>query len=102
MKKNIYTHMIALFGLVGFAAPLAAEEVTLVGVMSCEKCNLKQAEDCSDALQIGETLYHLEEDGKRRTSEHVCSGTANAEVTGVVENRDGQAFIVASKIEIKE
>jgi hypothetical protein len=97
--KKIHLHTLALFGLAAYAAPLVAEEVTLVGVMSCEKCNLKQAEDCSDALQIGETLYHLEEDGKRRTSEHVCSGTSAAKVTGTIEERDGKQFIVVSAIE---
>jgi len=100
--KTLFITTLSLLGLAAFTAQLSAEEVTLAGVMSCEKCNLKQAEACSDALQVGETLYHLEEDGKRRTSEHVCTGTSPAKVTGKVEERDGKAFIVASKIEIKE
>jgi hypothetical protein len=79
----------------------AAEEKTLEGVMSCEKCNLKTAEACADALQVGDTLYAIEEKGKRRTSEHVCSGTAKAKVTGKIEERDGKKFIVATKI-VKE
>ena len=80
----------------------AAEEKTLEGVMSCEKCNLKTAEACADALQVGDTLYAIEENGKRKTSEHVCSGTAKAKVTGKVEERDGKKFIVATKIETAE
>ena len=89
-----------------FAAAMAftigsahAEEKTLEGVMSCEKCNLKQADACADSLKVGDTLYHLEEDGKRKTKSHQCSGTANAKVTGKVEDRDGKKFIVVSKIE---
>lgn len=76
-----------------------AEEKTFEGVMSCEKCNLKTADSCADALKVGDTLYLLEEGGKRKTSQHQCSGTAKAKVTGKVEERDGKKFIVASKIE---
>ncbi len=79
-----------------------AEEKTLEGVMSCEKCNLKQADACADALQVGDVLYHLEENGKRKTKSHQCSGTANAKVTGTVEDRDGKKFVVVSKIEKEE
>lgn len=79
-----------------------AEEKTLEGVMSCEKCNLKQADACADALKVGDELYLLEEDGKRKTKSHVCSGTVNAKVTGKIEDRDGKKFVVVSKIEKEE
>ncbi|MBL9154998.1 MAG: hypothetical protein JNK37_21130 [Verrucomicrobiales bacterium] len=100
--KNLF---IALFGAalaITFTATAQAEEKTLEGVMSCEKCNLKTAEACADALKVGDTLYALEENGKRKTSEHVCSGEAKAKVTGKVEERDGKKFIVVSKIEKSE
>ncbi|MCB1064139.1 MAG: hypothetical protein KDN20_14620 [Verrucomicrobiae bacterium] len=89
-----------------FAAALAftltsaqAEEKTVEGVMSCEKCNLKQADVCADVLKVGDVLYSLEQDGKRKTKAHQCSGTANAKVTGTVEERDGKQFIVVTAIE---
>ncbi len=89
-----------------FAAAMAftvvsanAEEKTYEGEMMCEKCKLKQADACADALKVGDVVYHLEEDGKRKTSAHQCSGTAPAKVTGTVEDRDGKKFIVVSKIE---
>ncbi len=89
-----------------FAAAMAfsftsaqAEEKTVEGVMSCEKCNLKQADACADALKVGDVLYHLEQDGKRKTKSHQCSGTANAKVTGTIEERDGKQFIVVTSIE---
>ena len=95
--------MIALFGAaLAFTFTTkaqAAEEKTFEGVMMCEKCALKTASACADALKVGETLYSLEEGGKRKTSQHVCSGEAKAKVTGKVEERDGKKFIVASKIE---
>lgn len=97
-------HLItALFGAaLAFTLSTAqAEDKTYEGEMSCAKCNLKQADKCEDTLKVGDTLYLLEEGGKRKTSEHVCSGTAKAKVTGKVEERDGKKFLVASKIEVE-
>jgi Family of unknown function (DUF6370) len=79
----------------------SAEEKTYEGEMSCAKCNLKTADTCEDTLKVGETLYLLEEGGERKTSEHVCSGTAKAKVTGKVEERDGKKFLVATKIVVE-
>ncbi len=97
-----------LIALIGTAFALTAAEAgetkkkqTLEGEMSCAKCNLKQADACEDTLKVGEELYLLEEGGKRKTSEHVCSGTAKAKVTGKVEERDGKKFLVVSKIEVE-
>ncbi len=95
-----------LIALIGTAFALTAAQAgekkqTLEGEMSCAKCNLKQADACEDTLKVGEELYLLEEGGKRKTSEHVCSGTAKAKVTGKVEERDGKKFLVVSKIEVE-
>jgi len=98
------TLLLSLFGAaVAFTLTTtqAAEEKTYEGEMSCAKCNLKTADKCEDTLKVGDTLYLLEEGGKRKTSEHVCSGTAKAKVTGKVEERDGKKFLVASKIEVE-
>jgi hypothetical protein len=91
-----------------FAAALAltvsnarAEDKTYEGEMSCAKCNLKIADKCEDTLKVGDVLYLLEEGGKRKTSEHVCSDSAKAKVTGKMEERDGKKFIVVSKIEVE-
>jgi|APTNR8051073442_1049403.scaffolds.fasta_scaffold13851_2 hypothetical protein len=99
MKKLIVT----LFGaaLAFTLSSAQAEEKTFEGEMSCEKCHLKQAEACGDTLKVGETVYLLEEAGDRKTSEHVCDGTAKAKVTGKVEERDGKKVIVVSKIVVE-
>ena len=96
------TLLITLIGAVlSFTLPAQAEEKTFEGEMSCAKCNLSIDDACEDTLKVGETLYLLEEGGKRKTSEHVCSGSAKAKVTGKMEDRDGKKFIVASKIEVE-
>lgn len=98
--KNILS-LLTLLGLTFTLSTVQAEEKTFEGEMSCAKCNLKQAEECEDTLKVGGTLYLLEEGGERKTSEHVCSGTAKAKVTGKVEERDGKKFLVVSKIEVE-
>jgi hypothetical protein len=99
MKKLIASCFLAALAFTFTSAQ--AEEKTFEGEMSCAKCNLKTAEACEDTLKVGETLYLLEEGGERKTSEHVCTGTAKAKVTGKVEERDGKKFLVASKIVVE-
>ena len=97
MKKIIVSLFAAAFAFSLSSAQ--AEEKTYEGEMSCAKCKLKIAETCEDTLKVGDTVYLLEEGGDRKTSEHVCSGTAK--VTGKVEERDGKKFLVASKIVVE-
>lgn len=99
MKKLIVSLFAAAFAFTLSSA--SAEEKTYEGEMSCAKCNLKTADTCEDTLKVGETLYLLEEGGERKTSEHVCEGTAKAKVTGKVEERDGKKFLVATKIVVE-
>ncbi|PAW65521.1 MAG: hypothetical protein B9S38_15150 [Verrucomicrobiia bacterium Tous-C4TDCM] len=99
MKKLTISLFVAAIAFTLSAAQ--AEEKTYEGEMSCAKCNLKTAETCEDTLKVGETLYLLEEGGDRRTSEHVCSGSAKAKVTGKVEERDGKKFLVVSKLVVE-
>ena len=98
--KTLLTAVLGTAFAFVLATAQAEEEKTFTGEMSCAKCNLKQADKCEDTLKVGDTLYRLEEGGRRKTSEHVCSGTENVKVTGKVEDRDGKKFIVASKIEL--
>ncbi len=83
------------------SASIGADEKTYEGEMSCAKCNLGTADKCEDTLKVGDTLYLLEEGGKRKTSEHVCSDSAKAKVTGKLEERDGKKYLVVSKIEVE-
>ena len=95
------TLLMSLFASSLLFTAVQAEEKTFEGEMSCAKCNLKQADSCEDTLKVGDTLYLLEEGGKRKTSEHVCSGASKAKVTGKVEERDGKKFLVVSKIVVE-
>ena len=82
------------------AAPAEAGEVISVeGVICCAKCALKEAEECSDVVKVGELKYYLEEDGNVKTSVHQCRGTAKVKLSGKVEVRDGKKYIIVSEIE---
>ena len=93
---------IALVGVV--RADDAAKETTLTGTMLCAKCSLKEATVCTDVLQVKDgdktVNYYITQDGKSKTSGHVCAGSKDGvSVTGVVSDKDGKKMIAASKIE---
>lgn len=99
--KTLLTALLGTAFAFALSTAQADEAKTYEGEMSCAKCNLKQADKCEDTLKVGDELYLIEEGGKRKTSEHVCSGTAKAKVTGKIEERDGKKFLVAEKIEVE-
>lgn len=100
--KRMLSILTASVFLLGVGAVSAGEkEKTFEGEFSCLKCNLKKADSCADALQVKDVVYNLEEDGKVKTSAHKCQGSFAAIVTGKVEKRGDQKFIVVSKIEKK-
>jgi hypothetical protein len=75
-----------------------AEDQKFEGTMCCAKCSLHTASACADVLKVGDVTYSLEEKGSVKTSAHKCSGSAEATVTGKVEERDGKKVIVVSSI----
>jgi len=99
--KHLIISLFAAAVAFTFTTAQAEEEKTFEGEMSCAKCNLSIADKCEDTLKVGDVLYLLEENGNRKTSEHVCSDSAKAKVTGKIEERDGKKFIVASKIVVE-
>lgn len=99
MKKALIASLFAAAMAFTMMPAAQAGEKTFEGTMCCEKCCLKTGSSCADTLKVGEVTYLLEENGKRKTSSHVCKGTAHAKVTGKVEERDGKKYIVVSKIE---
>lgn len=102
MKTLLTAFLGTAFAFAFALATVQADEVkTYEGELSCAKCNLKQADKCEDTLKVGDELYLVEEGGKRKTSEHVCSGTAKAKITGKIEERDGKKYLVAEKIEVE-
>jgi uncharacterized ParB-like nuclease family protein len=95
-----------VLGLSAVALASSPNEVKLTGKVACAKCTLKLegAANCQDVLVVAgkdggaPTYYYF---AKNDTIEafHTCSGEKPAVVTGIVAEKDGKKWIVASKIE---
>jgi hypothetical protein len=90
-----------------FAAD-SAKEQTLTGKAMCAKCELNQADKCTNALQVagkdGKVTTYILAENKVSKDFHgkVCKGTLDGvSVTGSVAKVDGKQVITASKIAAK-
>ncbi len=105
--KRIVSLGLLLMVVVGFTvSPLLAGEMTLSGSILCAKCKLKKADakECQDVLVVtddeGETAeYYIAKNQVSEEFGHVCSGVAEATVTGEVAEEDGKMWISPSKME---
>ncbi|HAV61270.1 MAG TPA: hypothetical protein DCY13_02780 [Verrucomicrobiales bacterium] len=109
MKKLIISAIAAaVLALPGaaFADHHAKEgkEVTLKGEGKCGKCALKEADKCTNVIEVkdGEKkiVYWLEQnDVSKAFHKNVCSDTVKVTAVGKVSEKDGKKILVASKIE---
>ena len=107
--KNYHLIPLALVAAFGAATLWAAEaEQTFTGKAMCAKCELQQAEKCTNALQVAG------KDGKTTTSilvhsqvskdfhGKICQGTLDGvTVTGSVKQEGDKQIITPSKISAK-
>lgn len=107
MKQNRILPLVVV--VLGVATAWAATaEQTLTGKAMCAKCELKQAEKCTNALQVagkdGKTITYVLADNQVSKDFHgkVCKGTLDGvTVTGTVKQDGGKQVITASKIATK-
>lgn len=106
MKK--FGWLVLAFGLVFAGVAVAdhhgAKEVTLEGTVLCAKCKMGEERDkCHNVLAVEKdgktTHYYMAANEANTEFGDVCMATPAVRVTGMVEKRDGQHWIVASKIE---
>ncbi len=87
------------------ASALAADTVTLTGLMVCGKCKLHITKECQDVLQVdkdGKTVNYFLTMNKVAKDFHpnICQNDGEkVTVTGKVKEKDGKEVMVASKIE---
>src|SRR5262245_29320780 len=94
-------------GLCAFAVSLKADdkkEVTLKGTLLCAKCALKEADKCTNAIQVqegGKTVtYYLHDKGQAEPYHaEICTDRKEATVTGVIHEHDGKKMIEPKKVE---
>lgn len=80
------------------------KEVTKKGTLLCPKCELKEADKCSNALKVSEggkdVIYYLLDNGaKEKYHKEICSSPKKATVVGVVAEKDKKMTIKPSKVE---
>jgi hypothetical protein len=105
--------VIVALGLTAVAADKddkkADKEVTLKGMLTCGKCDLKEAKDCANVLKVTEkvdgkdkdVIYWLKDEGKDEKY-HACQKAKKASVTGIVStDKDGKKWITPSKDGVK-
>ena len=107
MKKFISLVVISAALSVSVFAAAEAEQ-TLTGKGMCAKCELKQAEKCTNAIQVtgkdGKITTYVMADNKVAKDFHgkVCKGTLDGvTVTGTVQKDGDKHVITASKITAK-
>lgn len=110
MVRGMLAAVAVAAGLVAFGGSARAEdakEVKKTGTLVCGKCQLKQTQSCSNALQVKEgdkvVTYFLTDKGNGETyHEGVCGGdkVENVTVTGTVSEKDGKKVIKPAKVEL--
>jgi hypothetical protein len=94
-------------GLLAFSFGNAAraDDVTLMGFISCGKCTLKQTTKCSNAIQVEEggkttTYFFVDQGVKEKYHADICgAGKKAGKVTGTVSEKDGKKWITPKKVE---
>jgi|688.fasta_scaffold92327_2 hypothetical protein len=93
---------------VGTGFAYDAKEQTLTGKAMCAKCELSEADKCTNALQVadkdGKVTTYLLADNKVSKDFHskVCMTVLDGvSVTGTVKSEGGKQVITASKIATK-
>ncbi|MCU0222913.1 MAG: DUF6370 family protein [Acidobacteria bacterium] len=95
-----------VLGLSAVALAGSPNEVTMTGKVACSKCTLKLegSATCQDVFVVAgkdgaaPAYYYFAKTEALAAFEHGCSGEKPAVVTGVVAEKDGKKWIVATKI----
>jgi hypothetical protein len=103
--KKIFAASLGLALMLSVSAR-AADEQTLTGKGVCAKCELHKTDKCQSAVQVKDkdgavvTYYFKANDVSKPFHKSVCQGpVAKVKVSGEVEEKDGQKWIAATKIE---
>ncbi len=90
--------------LSGAYVALAAEqkEVTVTGEVVCGHCTLKAVKECAPAIKAQDASYLLTKNEESDKLFDKRDKGVTVTVTGVLEEKDGQKWITASKVEVKE
>lgn len=106
--KRILSVVLALVVAACLGTVFAGSEkaaVTIDGQLMCAHCTLheKDLTACQDVLVVkgekADTKYYLVKNEVADTFGHACKGAKDVRVTGMLSEREGKQWMVASKIE---
>ena len=97
---------LAVMLVVAARVSAADKEVTLKGTILCAKCELKETDDCMNAIRVKEdgkdVVYYFDDKGKKESyHKKVCRKPAEGSVTGTVSEKDGKKYIKPDKDGVK-
>jgi len=86
-----------------------AKEVTIVGTITCAKCDLKLEKTCQTVIKgkvkdkdgAKELVYYFDEKNGKANHKKICTESKEGTVTGTVEEKDGKKIITVTKVEFK-
>ena len=78
------------------------KEVTISGELVCGHCTLHAVDQCTAAIKAADGNYLLVKNPESKKIFDKRLKGLKAEVTGTVEEKDGQKWITASKIVLEE
>ena len=78
------------------------KEVTISGELVCGHCNLHAVDHCAAAIRAAEGNYLLVKNPESQKIFDQRLKGVKVQVTGTVEEKDGQKWITASKIVVEE
>ena len=101
--------LVGAMGVALLATSLVAQEkgkeVTLKGAILCAQCALKEADKCTNAIQVKEgdklvTYYFADKGDGESYHAEVCGGARKeGTVVGKVSEKDGKKIITPTKVE---
>jgi hypothetical protein len=82
------------------------KEVTLKGTITCTKCQLKETDECGNAIVVEKdgkkVTYYFDDKGKaEKYHKNICGKAKKGTVKGTVSEKDGKQYIKPAKDGVK-
>jgi hypothetical protein len=79
------------------------KEVTLMGTITCAKCDLKLQDKCNTVVKVSkdgkDTVYFFDKASNKKYHSDTCQEAKKGSVTGSTAEKDGKQWITVTKLE---
>jgi hypothetical protein len=84
-------------------AKSSGKEVTLMGTITCAKCDLKLQDKCNTVIKVTkdgkDTVYYFDKASNKKYHSDTCQEAKQGSVTGTTAEKDKKTWITVSKLE---